>query len=289
MEKHRLAYMISAYTEPKSLVALVEALDAEYVDFYIHIDRKVDIKPFLEPLENKENVFFTKERKKISWGGWSQVEMQYILIREIIDSPYTYQRVVHITGTDYPLVSNQKLLEQFDASEREYIIGYRLGTDLSNRKDKVLYYYEYDQGKYVRLFWAAIRKILKIKRFRTYESINYDIYFGSEYWALTYNTLEKLIGIWEKDKRLQKILRHASIPSEIWIHTLFFNSPIANKGVVFSRQYEGLSKLAPITYFEYGKVIKILSEEDWEQLQKSGKLFCKKGYCRKIRRANEKN
>ena len=74
MEKHKIAYMISAYTEPKSLQALVNALDMDDVDFYIHIDKKVEIAPFYKPLSNRKNVFFTKHREKVSWGGGHRLE-----------------------------------------------------------------------------------------------------------------------------------------------------------------------------------------------------------------------
>ncbi len=66
--EHVLAYMISAYTEPESLVALVNALDSDKVDFYIHIDKKVEIAPFYKFLKNRTNVFFTKYREKVNWG-----------------------------------------------------------------------------------------------------------------------------------------------------------------------------------------------------------------------------
>lgn len=65
------AYLLSAYTEPKSLVHLVNALDNEQVEFYIHIDKKVDISAFKVPLQNRKNVYFLPEKKRVFvyWGG----------------------------------------------------------------------------------------------------------------------------------------------------------------------------------------------------------------------------
>ena len=41
-----IAYMITAYLSPESLLNLVTALDNDGADFYIHIDRKKDAAPF---------------------------------------------------------------------------------------------------------------------------------------------------------------------------------------------------------------------------------------------------
>lgn len=56
---YKIAYLISAYKDPEHLQRLILALAygvEEYVCFFVHIDAKVDEKPFL-PICNKENVF----------------------------------------------------------------------------------------------------------------------------------------------------------------------------------------------------------------------------------------
>ena len=65
---NKYAYLISAYTEPDTLVHLVNSLDNN-ADFFIHIDKKTDLKKFQEPLLGKKNVYFVKDRVKVFWGG----------------------------------------------------------------------------------------------------------------------------------------------------------------------------------------------------------------------------
>lgn len=67
----KIAFLISAYTEPESLKRLISALSNMPADFYVHIDKKVDIGPFKEGLSDRKNVFFLPEerRVKIYWGG----------------------------------------------------------------------------------------------------------------------------------------------------------------------------------------------------------------------------
>lgn len=80
---YKIAYLISAYKDPEHLQRLISALAygvEEYVCFFVHIDAKVEEKPFL-PICNKENVFFTPNRFWVQWGGYSQVLYQKELLR----------------------------------------------------------------------------------------------------------------------------------------------------------------------------------------------------------------
>ena len=109
---NKFAVLISAYTEPKSLYSLVIKLNGMLdADFFIHIDKKVAIEPFQVGMKNMTNIFFIKERIKVYWGGYSQVLMQFSLIREMFSTNTRYVRVVNITGTDYPIVSKETLYE----------------------------------------------------------------------------------------------------------------------------------------------------------------------------------
>lgn len=69
-----IAYCISAYKDEKQLLRLITALNSNTSYFFIHIDKKVNIKNFQEILRDYSNVFFLKERYYIQWGGWNQVK-----------------------------------------------------------------------------------------------------------------------------------------------------------------------------------------------------------------------
>lgn len=48
----RIAYILSAYKDAPHLARLIAALDDD-ADFYVHIDRKADDRPFRQLLEGK--------------------------------------------------------------------------------------------------------------------------------------------------------------------------------------------------------------------------------------------
>lgn len=276
---HKIAYMISAYTLPDSLINLVKTLNCCDVDFYIHIDKKVNDYMFKKEIESYPNVTFLPDgmRVKVNWGGYSQIQMQYNMIKSVMNSGFKYIRVVNLTGTDYPVMSNEIIVKKLLDCSKEYIIGFRFGDQHIDEKSpndmkrKVLYWYFNDYSN------GLIRSLSgRLMRYRNYECIGYDFYFGSEYWALSGEVLEFLIKEYEEDIRLRKILKFAFAPSEIWIHTLFFNSVFKNKGIVYGTTYKGISELSPLEYFEYGECIKILTEDDFDKIIKSEKMFIRK-------------
>lgn len=277
-QKKQNAYLISAHLDPNALAAQVNSLNSEsQVDFYIHIDAKVNITPFKTLLNDYSNVIFLEgnERVIVHWGGYSQLKMQYNLMQKMFDSGTIYKRVFNLSGLDYPLVSNKTLLEKLP-NDKEYITGYDVSHERyinpqkGSMKDKFLYYHFMDTR-----FLSRLNK-LKIKKKSSYEQLGYDFYFGSENWSLTYDCVKYIFDTYSKDKALQKILRFCFSPNEAWVHTIFFNSCWRNKGQIYQDEYHGLIALSPVHYFSYGDSIKILTEEDYDTLIQSGKMFCRK-------------
>ena len=60
--EHRHAYCIIAHTDPLMLRVLVAMLDHPQNDIYIHIDRRVDIAPFMLVKTRWSKVFFLPQR-----------------------------------------------------------------------------------------------------------------------------------------------------------------------------------------------------------------------------------
>ena len=263
----KIAYMITCYKNPKSLHNLISSLNDERVDFYIHVDKKCDITDFKNLLKKYNNVFFLENnnRVKIYWGGYSQVQSQYNLIKKILNSGINYKKIVNLTGQDFPLKDNNKIINEI-CDDREYITCFMLNKD-PNQYNKIKYYHLMDSNKFVR----KIIDKLKIKK-----KVSYDYYFGSEYWALSRIVLKDIINLYDNLPKLKKELKHSFAPSEIWIHTLFMMTKYWKDNNVYTKEYNGLIELSPLEYFEYTDKIKILDIQDYDKLIKSNKLFARK-------------
>ena len=281
MKTKKIAWLISAYTEERTLANLVDALESEEVDIFIHVDKRVDEKPFRKAVGERENVFFLegKRRVKVYWGGYSQITMQYNLIKSALDNGREYEIISYITGTDYPLYSNAEIISRLTEG-RAWIRGFDISKEEStfggveSQKDRLLYYHYQDLP--YKIMWVPFNK-LRIPRFSKFNAIEYDFYMGSEYWAVPFECMKELILEWEHNDGLRKFLRFVFAPSEIWIHTLFFNSKWKEIGELYpGTEFPVITRLSPLTYFEYGRQIKVFNEKDYDTLMNSNCLFARK-------------
>jgi hypothetical protein len=65
-------------------------------------------------------------------------------------------------------------------------------------------------------------------------------------------------------------------PSETVWQTIAFHSPFAQRCILSEGTFTRLEDYTPLTYIEYGKEIKVLTEADYDRILASGKMFCRK-------------
>lgn len=281
----RIAYIISAYKDAPHLARLVDALN-DKADFYIHIDQKSDIKPFEEALGDK--VTFVP-RHWVNWGGWEQVEYQKELLGAVIRSGVAYDRVVCLSGQDYPLWSNEEIHRYFDENkETEFIAAMNLSRSHNPQQRSKIERYHFFRDLQWRNLWlknklvVASRWLMRLLPLRKDDilwigDIEAEIYFGSDYWALTLPCARYVYDTLQKDYNdLAPYFKTSFVPSEMCVQTIVFNSPFKPHAMLYEGEYKGLSSLTPLHYLVYGKAIKTMTQEDWPVLQQSGKMFCRK-------------
>ena len=76
-DSFQLAYLILTHQFPESLARLVNRLNSPHAHFFIHVNRAVDIQPFLRALPPAENVHFTDIRIKVHWRGFKRPKPSY--------------------------------------------------------------------------------------------------------------------------------------------------------------------------------------------------------------------
>lgn len=280
----RIAYIISAYKDAPHLARLVAALD-DRADFYIHVDLRVDDAPFRTLLDGKATFV---PRHPVSWGGWEQVEYQKELIAAVLRSGISYTHIVCLSGQDYPLWSNTDIHRYFEEhKETEFIVGFNL-THCTRKQQlhKITHYHPFRDLPWRNLWWKnklvvasrTLMRMLPLRKppFTSIDGKRAEVYFGSDYWAVT---LPCARYIYEKlctEKALIRYFKTSFVPSELCIQTIVFNSPFASKGFLWKGEFPGLARLTPLHYIDYGASIRVMTDEDLPELWKSGKMFCRK-------------
>lgn len=279
-----LAYLISAYTDPAHLARLIQALDHE-ADFYVHIDANVDDAPFRHLLPKK--VHFVP-RHHVSWGGWQQVAYQYELIKAVINSGRDYTHLVCLSAQDYPLWSNHRIHAFFiQHQDREFIGGYNLThTDNKDQLHKITHYHPFrDLALHNR--WIKNKLIVASRTLlsafgihRTPQvlinGIRRDVYFGSDYWAITLDCARYVKKVLDTNPALVRYFRTTFVPSEMCIQTIIYNSSFGPRAMLYKGSFPGLVRLTPLHYLIYKDSVKALTTNQLPQLYESDKMFCRK-------------
>lgn len=282
----RIAYIISAYQDTPHLARLVDALN-EDADFYVHIDQKADSRPFKELLGDKATFV---PSHWVSWGGWEQVEYQKELLAAVLHSGIPYTRVVCLSGQDYPLWSNKAIHRYFEEhKETEFIMGMNLTRSADRRLlSKVIHYHFFRDLRWNNLWLknkliVFSRCLMKLLPFRKKDTLRIgsnpkaEVYFGSDYWALTLPCARYVYDTFCKDyANLKSYFKTGFAPSELCVQTIVFNSPFGKHALLHKGNYQGLSGLTPLHCIDYGKSIKIFTIGNLPALQQSGKMFCRK-------------
>lgn len=284
-----IAYLISTFTDPQHLSRLVKALDGEDVHFFIHVDAKVDIRPFEEQTEG-DNVHYLSDRVNVYWGTYSQVEFQMRLIHAALDSSVRFDRLFMLSGQDYPLWSNAKIREFLTrCGEHELISGICLDTEEVEESKKRIYRLFRPQTD-IRWLSAkandwlskALRKFCKLTGLRKKLWLEVDgklwhLYKGSDYFCLSHDLAAFVLRTWQEQPAIHQYFKTSFAPSETCIQTIVFNNPAyAAAADLHTGDYTTLKSLTFLHYIDYVPVIRIWNDADFDELVNSGKMFARK-------------
>lgn len=283
----KIAYLISAYTDPDQLNNLINKLDDKDTRFFIHIDKKVSIKPFIDVILKYPHAKIIKKQILVQWGGFGQVLYQKAMLEEMINSRILFDRVFIISGQDYPLISNKEIEKELSKDiKKEYITGFNLTkcNNLSQLKNICWYHFFRDlpvkSYTLKKIFSGGARLILRILPFRKkpfllINTSHWDIYKSSSYMCLTFECAKFVYEQLCTNKKLNSYFKTSYIPEEMVIPTIIFNSDYAEKATLIEDS-NNLQAISSITNFHYDKAIKVYTLNDYEELKQCNKMFARK-------------
>ncbi len=292
-EKMKIAYLIAAYTDPKQLHRLVEALYNDRNEFYIHIDKKSDITPFFEILGDRECVHFIK-RIKDFWGGYSHLHVLDLLLENTVYKDY--DRLVYISGLDYPIWSNDKMEQFYQENPRKQLLcGYNVTkSKVPLARTKIDRYACWDVYIKNEKLFNKTRKILNnilghIPHPASFfvKGQEWDVFWGSDWWSLTADCAKYIYETYHQNPEIKKFFKYTFSPNELWVQTIAANSKYREE-MDFTVNYS-FNEVTVLEYLEYKDKIRVWKEEDFDDILKSGKMFIRKvtsessgGLCNKI-------
>lgn len=276
-----VSYIIACHEDAEHLRKLVDALTYSGNLFFIHVDQKQNIEPFKELIGNREDVIWIQNRVKAYWGGFSLVKVLMNSLQEALN--YQNERIVYLSGLDYPIWSNEQMLAYYRKHpEKQLICGYNLTTsENSLAKNKINHCGFWDipiqNDKLLNKARNWINKLLEKVPHATHMSIEnqkMDIYYGSQWWSLTYDCAKYVYEVYCNQPVYRKYFKWISIPDEMFVQTILAHSSY-QEHMAIKDTYD-FQELAAIHYLEYIHCIKTMTENDYQDIVASDKMFLRK-------------
>lgn len=278
----KLAYLILCHTDAEHINRLANKLANENTEIYIHVDLKSDLEEFKSKILLNENIHFIKDRVRVFWGGYSQVQATI----NLMDYAYKngkYDRYILLQGLDYPLASNKEIENFFNINKNTEFIR---GCNITNSTEKYFYskckyYWFFDNINIAKRIFNRISNRIDLKIRKGWVRVNsnrYDLYWGSAQWALTDKCVKYILEFNKEQKKFNKYLKNTFPVDEIYFNSIIFNSNYrfntVNKGPEKNKKY--LVNWRNLHYFEYEKSIKVFNENDYNNLRQKKELFIRK-------------
>ncbi|MCD8739488.1 beta-1,6-N-acetylglucosaminyltransferase [Mucilaginibacter roseus] len=260
----KLAHLILAHNHPEQLERLINKLAHPDADVYVHIDAKVNLRPF-ENLRSIKNVYFITNRIKIYWGAFNMVEATVNSLKQIINSG-NYNYINLLSGHDYPLQPANEFLEYLRINPgKAFMSSLVAETDCRDLLPRIEKYY-LDNYRFP-MRYRAQRLINRILPRRKMPG-NMVLVGRSQWFTLSIECIDFILKYWDAHPAFRRFMTFTWGPDEFIFQTILYNSPLRDKMVNDDLRY--------IDWSAGGKNPKTLTMDDADKLLESKKFFARK-------------
>jgi len=272
--KNKDVYLIITHNVDYTFNSLLELLDNENNDIFIHMDKKtkeLDIE-YIKSIVNKSKIYFI-DRTRCNWGGFSLVRAELTLLKEASKNNYRYYHL--LSGQDLPIKNQNEIYNFFTNNYGKQFIG--LQNEKFQHDENIKYYYPFQEtlgrksfksiyGKIINKLSKIIQNIFKINRNK-----NISFQKGDQWFSITDELVKHIL---ENEDKYTKIFKSTYCPDEMFIQTIVINSKFKN--IVYSYDYNSPKKsIKRLIDWNRGNPY-VWRSEDFKELVESDALFARK-------------
>lgn len=222
----RHAILMCVYKNFKIMQKFIDLFDDERYDFYILVDKKIDVDEtkILERYPEKAGIYFCP-RVEVSWAGYSQIEANLMMYEESAKRGYDYYH--YTQGSDFPLKTCDEVDRFFEKNPgKQFINIYQSNFS----KTKCGYYHLFVNNKYYKDNYLVkalnklclyTQKALKVKR-----NTDIEFYCGSSTASLSHDCVQYILS---KRDEIKKRFDYTLAADEVFLQTMIANSPYRDK------------------------------------------------------------
>jgi len=268
--ENRHAYLIMFHQNIEQLKILLQLLDYELNDIYIHADKKLSLsdneKNKISSIIKKSNCFFIKSRYG-AWGGDSLMKIEVDLLKKATEVEHKYYHL--LSGADLPLKSQLYIHNLLKNDERDYfcIRHEDCGTDKFLNRFRYYCIFQNLVGRNDECIFikarnglVRVQKLIKVDRTK---NANFEYVKADQWFSITHNTAKFVLDQYPLYK---KYFMCSFVPDESFIISIIKHSYLADNIVDDSLRLIDWNRGEPYTF----------RKEDFDQLINSSKLFARK-------------
>jgi len=261
----KVAHLILTYTDPQQTERMIRNLSHPDFDFYIHVDKKIDIQPHLY-LADLPNVYLIKNRIEVRWAGYNTVKATFSCIKEIESTGKKYGYINFLSGQDYPIKPAEYILQFLQQHNGKlFIEAINIEQDVKEDLSKLNRYH------FVNLkFWGKykLERIFNFLLGPRKIPLQLVIYGKAMFWMLTQEAANYVVDTVEKNPKLLHFFQYSWGCDEFVFQTILMNSHFKEAVTNNHCRY--------IDWSAGGPHPKTLSKEDFENLMQTEHLFARK-------------
>lgn len=271
----RFAYLIMAHHRFDILKLLLEDLDDERNDIFLHIDRKSkDFKADSIKSAVCKAKLILVDRIPVFWGDFSQILCELQLLKTAVR--HGYHDYYHLmAGVEFPIKTQNHIYSFFEKYKGYEFVGY---DNKASFNDRIRYYYFFQKYRRCKeknwieqhLYdWGG--KFLDKQMQRGVNRIRYheaEYKKGYANWSITH---ELACYIVSQERRIKRKYSYTLCADEVFLHTLVYNSSFYDK--VYDKEDEYHSVMRLTTWEDKRNQLHM---DDLPMILKSDRLFARK-------------
>lgn len=270
------AYLILAHKNWDQLKTLIELIDDERNDIYLHIDKKSKLtKESLDKILSsaEQSRIFLIKRTFITWGTFDMVEAEYRLLKAAINRGYDYYHL--LSGQDLPLKTQDEIHSFFDQNQGKEFVGFGEAKWVNSVHYRYKYYWFFlnivfnrNKGRVSSISkrFVLLQKICGVNRLK-----RYFLSAGAQWFSITDDFANYLCS---KEETVKSRYRFTIIPDESFVQTIIADSCFVSSCYLYRNRLCMDSCMRMIDWNRGNPYI--FRTKDFESLIKSGMIFARK-------------
>ncbi|MBR4920420.1 MAG: hypothetical protein IKZ62_03765 [Prevotella sp.] len=261
------AYCILAHDKWGLLQRLIELIDDERNDIYLHVDAKgfAEFNRIGDVRTKVSNLHIIDNPVDVEWSDVSLCDAEVKLYNKVLETGVNYQYVHLLSGSDLPVMSQDSIHEFFNGRDEEFIdVRYN-----SIFKKRIKYYHFFVRGRKNNAFKNLMRRLLLLSQWFIIDRLKHapiKYAYGSEWCSLTLRAVKEIV---DKYAQYRYMFEKTTCSDEHYKQMI-----LASSEKIFKFAKDGNLRYVR---FDHRKASpRIITMEDLDEIMGSGCVFARK-------------